>query len=481
MDFLKKFDGSGRSPRDVQVQALQWLTNNWDESNVFVMNLPTGAGKSAIARAVQAATGADVVPPTNQLMRQYTDTYPEVNSLRGMHTYTCHETGASCGDMIQLDKCCGNCTYKSSRDGALDNPTFFNPYSLFFFHLTQNVAERDVLIIDEAHNLLEVVKSMSGYSFNSKRFKLPASLSDLSVEYWLAEQAHMLRKLAKGQSDKKAAQYTHEASKIGTLLIGYKDNPENYAVYIKDGRYSRSLVLQPAKPPRAIVKKLLIGKKIIFLSATISPIDTKELLGHSDFLFLDVPSPIHKDHRPVLYAPAPHPMNWKTSPEQVARTITDRVNQYKGQNTIIHLTYAWAEKVAPHLKFDFLRNTPEDKDALISRFKSEGGVFLASGCSEGIDLPDDECRVNIIPILWRLNPADPVIKKRLSMADGQSWYNWQTLRTLIQQAGRSTRGPGDYSVTVVLDPAFPKLMIDTTLPTPQSFKEAVIWRTAVAK
>jgi Rad3-related DNA helicase len=100
---------------------------------------------------------------------------------------------------------------------------------------------------------------------------------------------------------------------------------------------------------------------------------------------------------------------------------------------------------------------------------------LASGCSEGVDLPGDVCRVNIVPLLYRLNIGDAVIKKRMAKEDGRQWYNYETVKALIQQAGRSTRGTEDYSITYVLDPALPRLILDKSLEIPQSLKESIVW------
>lgn len=488
VNFLTKFDGRGLPPRQVQVQALEWLSANWD-ADVLALNLPTGTGKSAIARAIQLTTGADIIPPTNQLMDQYTKTYPGVNALKGQHNYVCNETKISCGDSNDILKrnspnrtgkpgvgFCHDCPYSCARNSASANPTLFNLYSLFYYNLTQG-AKEGVLVVDEAHNLIEVIQGMAGKLFNSRKYPIPRRLADLDIDQWLQQQIDTLQaKLSDTTEIKKRVALSREVESIYLTREGYIENPENYAVELKTNtNRTFSLSICPIYPPRKLADRLLKASKLILLSATLLPSDVKAIVGHSNFKYLSLPSPIKREHRLLKYVPASVPVNSRTEPKVIAAGINAVVKRHQGENILIHLTYGMAEKVAPHLDFKFLRNTPETKDDVIARFKAEGGIFLASGCNEGLDLPNAECRVNIIPMLFRLNPTDSVVRKRLGLPGGRDWYNEQTLKALIQQAGRSTRGADDYSVTYVLDPGLPRLISDRQLAVPDYFKGAIQW------
>jgi Rad3-related DNA helicase len=484
MDFLTKFDGSGRSPRQIQVDALTWLSNNWNKANVFVIQAPVGTGKSGIARAIQLATNGDIIPPTNQLINQYIETYPQVNSLKGKAHYMCGSTGMTCLDAHEiLDPLeYKTCEYTIRREKADFVGTFFNPSSLFFYNLSRQDKLPKVLVVDEAHKIREVAMDMSGKSFNSRDFMIPKSRADINVSAWLDEAENNLRSKAKefrkNDDNEKAAKLLAEADGIKFIAKGFLENPENYAIEVIQNRNrTRSLVIQPISPPRYITKQLLKADKLILLSATLIPDDVEELVGGKNFMYLDLPSPIPKENRKIIYKPAPHAMNTQTDPELIAAAINKTLEQYPGLNTIIHVTYGMAEKLYKYLPEGTLRNTSENKDEVINRFKLGGGIFLASGCSEGIDLPGDSCRLNIIPILFRLNPTDPVIRKRLGKPDGQIWYNNQVIKTLTQQAGRSTRGIDDHSTTVVLDPALPKLITNKYVTISQSLAQAIQWGT----
>ncbi len=153
------------------------------------------------------------------------------------------------------------------------------------------------------------------------------------------------------------------------------------------------------------------------------------------------------------------------------------IARHPGQNVLIHATYELASKLAPLLKgLPLITHTPETRVERLEQFKREGGVFLASGCAEGVDLPGDLCRVNIILSLQRGNPTDPAIKRRMALADGKEWYDLEALKVVIQQAGRSTRGMEDSSTTYICDPAFPGYFSRNRKSVPISFCEAIVWR-----
>jgi Rad3-related DNA helicase len=475
MNFLEKFDGSDRTPRALQVEALKWISTNWS-GKVLALNLPTGVGKSAIARAIQIETGAAIVPPTNVLMDQYVSTYPGVNALKGRAHYECLVGALECGSTDE----CDNCPYVIAREKAETEPTFFNPHSLFYFDMHNDVKKRPVLVIDEAHKLRDFIMSMSGKSFNEKKYSIPKSLADVSISQWLENAEMSLLREARGLDKKglhkKAADIYFEAKNVKYTRLSFEERPENYAVDIqRNSNGTKSLVVQPILPPRYIANRILKADKLILMSATLLPSDIEEILGHGDFKFLDLPSPIDKERRQIIYAPTPHPMTRDTHPKLVADAITKIVEKHPGENTIVHVTYALAKMIAPYIKFKYLANTPENKEEKIQEFKCKGGVFIASGCSEGVDLPGDFCRVNIIPLLFRLNPTDPVVKKKLGKPNGRTWYNYETIKALIQQAGRSTRGEDDFSRTYVLDSALARLMVDNTLKIPRSLKESIVW------
>ena len=72
--------------------------------------------------------------------------------------------------------------------------------------------------------------------------------------------------------------------------------------------------------------------------------------------------------------------------------------------------------------------------------------------------------------------GDPQISKRLySSKDGRFWYAYQTIKTVIQMAGRGVRAKDDYAKTYLLDGQFKRLYDEHPNMFPEWFKEAIIW------
>lgn len=480
-NFVEKFDGTDRTPRQIQIDALNWLSENWDKNKLFVMNAPLGSGKSALARAIQLKTDAFIVTPSNMLVDQYRTTYPNVNYLIGKRHYKCH-TGMSCSDWVEIvkQKPCTNCPYVECKRKAVEKEaTFFNPISLFYLNKQPNV-----LVIDEAHQLESMLLLLCGVSFSQDRMPFDAShLNELRLIKFLKIRSEKVQKLINQYKNdvRKVQELIEEYEHMKFTILGLEEDAQNYAIWIEDKVVNKIkkpyLNIKPLKVPQSIIKQILSANKIIMMSGTISEFDVKDLMGEeTKFAFLELDSPIPKENRLVNYKPIPIPVNKDTDPQVIVNAIESIIKDNPGQNTIVHMTYSMSNKLVPYFKIPVLYNeSNSDKLKILEKFKLEGGVLIAAGMAEGIDLPGDLCRVNIIPKLLYPNMGDQVVKKRLALTNGSRWFDLFTLKQLVQQTGRSTRGPDDFSKTFVLDPQFPRLFNKNSKYLPKYFRESVVW------
>jgi len=285
---------------------------------------------------------------------------------------------------------------------------------------------------------------LTGESFGPKYQPKP-NMSLLEVADWLGEKANIFLRLMREADFERGIHYNLTYQKIKRVRQAIIDEPEKYAHTYEGKR----LVVFPIYPPKRLVESLLECSKLILLSATLYKSDISKLTD-KPFGFLDLDSPIHKDRRRVIVDPAPIQFNYQTDPKLVAVWIRKILNKYPHRNTIIHVTYDWGRKLKPHLG-KVLINTKDNKSDVLRKFKEKGGVWLAGGCAEGIDLKGESCTLNIIPILPRPNLGDPIVRKRRSLPGGQQAYDLTVLRKLQQQVGRSTRSEKDYSLIVVGD------------------------------
>lgn len=482
-DFLSVFDGSKRRIRDVQKQALTWISDNWD-AKVLVMQLPTGTGKSAISKAVMLKTDGHTITPSNILIDQYCGSYPDNNFLKGKANYTCHESGLSCQEWTNTcgQEPCRGCGYVESKLRAREEPTFFNPMSLYYFRLQNPQFFPEVLIVDEAHTIPGMVLMMTGTRLRKRDYRYTDDcLNEVVLSGFLEKHIVGLRKLVElhKNSTERLKEITDELERIVLTKRGLDENPQNYAIWEESktvrGRLEQYLYIRPIKPPRFLMNRLLAASRLILMSGTLFGPDIRDIIGDDPYRMLDLPSPIPKDRRPVYYRPTPFAMNFNTDPQDIVTRIESIISKHPGENVIVHVSYSLSERLKDKFTIPILVNTAANKEEILERFKRDGGVFLAAGCAEGIDLSGDLATVNIVVKLNFPDLKDPTVLKRKALEDGEEWYALTTLKTTIQMAGRTTRSETDRSATYIMDPNFSRLASKYVKQLPKSFIEAIHW------
>lgn len=482
--IFTKLDGSGRKPRIGQIQFLNWYVRT--KSRIKVAILPVASGKSFDAKALQKAFNASIITCNNILVDQYEDGYPADNILKGAARYICPAyPGQTCDVVRDIFGGCSNCEYEKCRERAnAGEGTVFNPMSLYAL-MRSNVAEgmpsfrstRPALtIVDEAHQLPGMLKLLSSASFSARDYALPKDITSYpKVLKWLKETKDSILILTKTVKEaNKLAELEVEKRKFDHVIHGFSEDQANYAVYIEEKNRYKHLVLTPIKVVRSVADRILGTGPILFMSGTLFKTDIEELIGNSVYDIYEAPSPIPKEQRPLYYEPAPFRMNYQTDPKLIVGLIEAKIAENPGVNTIIHVSYALSKRLQPHMTIPFICNDSMDKTQKLEEFKRKGGVFLAAGCAEGIDLTDDQCRLNIIPQL--LFPAlnDPIVQKRKALNDGSFWYDMEVLKVLIQQVGRSTRHEKDWSNSYCFDPMMGSLFARHQYKLPNYFRECVI-------
>jgi Rad3-related DNA helicase len=330
-----------------------------------------------------------------------------------------------------------------------------------------------------------MVLMMTGTRLHKRVYRYtPDCVNEIVLSAFLEKHIKGLKKLVsiyKNNTDR-LKEVTEELERSVLTKRGLDEDPQNYAIWEEHktvrGRRESYLHVRPVKPPRFLMDKLLGADKLVLMSGTAFPTDIADLIGDRPFKFLDLPSPIPKSNRPIFYRPVPFPLNFNTDPAKIAKAVEDILDKHPGENAIVHVSYGLSEKIRGHFTRPILFNTTSNKDETLEKFKTEGGVFLAAGCAEGIDLSGDLARVNIIVKLNFPDLKDPTVLKRKAMEDGEEWYSLTTLKTTIQMAGRTTRHETDKSSTYVLDPNFGRLVSRYSKALPKSFTESIVWSVA---
>lgn len=448
MDMFSKLDGSVLPPRQIQLDFLEYVRLNWDKP-VISGNLPCGSGKSYLAKSMMdAVPGSVYITANNLLVKQMQDFYPSLNTLIGKKHYMCSKKPeATCEDRwkVRSHKPCGNCAYYKARNRALidKEPTCYNAISYWFSMRDPNWVRPNLLIIDEADKLLDLLMLISGHKFDRK-FNPPKNLEFIHIADWLKEKEELLTRYVEKATGRQAELALLDLDRVQNVRQGVMASPGKYCHMYDD---NGDLIVHPIEPPTELIDKLLQCDKLVLMSATLYERDIRQLTS-KEYVHKDFESPIDASRRRIIVREGLANMKADTHPAIVAEWIKDRLREHPNKNTIVHVTYAMSKKLKRYFKGAHF-NTPEDKEDVLKKFKLEGGLWLASGCAEGIDLPGKQCELNLIPILPCPNIEDPVYKRRLALPSGQVDYDIKVLKTVQQQSGRSTRDPSDSSLTIV--------------------------------
>jgi Rad3-related DNA helicase len=450
MTILDYFPGE---PRKVQHEILTTIEAAWNEADIFVVQAPVASGKSRVAKTVAnwantLGLGAAILTPTNQLVEQYRSEFPSLKSMSKQSSY------ASKQKFIRAIY-----AFKAAKQ-------FVSNYYIYLAHK----AYRDVLIVDEAHNMLDMLTKGADIKLWQHLYGWPDDISTV---------ADVLDWLENTYPDKQ-----YKVDKVLTLrelLLQAKTQflidltTENYR-----GEYRRVLKFTPldARASKPVMWPSSKVQKIILLSATINEHDIYDMgLDGKRVVYIPCDSPIPAVSRPFTVMPAAK-VSYGTTHQAmplIASSIEKLMEQHKTCG-VIHCTYSIARHLKQHLDDPrIMWHNQADKTEVYQEFldsdPSEGRVLVASGMYEGLDLSYDLARWQCICKVPYVSLAEPVIKARLR--ERPESYAWWAIRSIVQATGRVCRTPTDYGCTYMLDANFIRLYRDNEHQFPDWFKHAI--------
>lgn len=467
-DFLSKLDGTGRAPRDTQRKVLEELAEKWNEYQCFAITAPTGSGKSLISRAIQLATDGAYITASNVLLKQYADYY----NLPRFHAADLYSSAGQ---------------YDAAKMMTLDpeNHVGYNPVSFRNAAKQKMFRKPSVILADEADQMLGLLHALAATTiklpsavYKRKNWTVPANAAELVLETVVERRIRAQEQENKGKK-MDARRSLAKAERLEDLAQALLNEPERYALWVEEkwAKFGpvRTLHIQPTFLPRTTARQFFGEAKIILLSATLMPSDVMELTGGVPFHTIESESPIPVDRRKVYFMPCAESLSYPIDYRALAAKLDEVLEGIPLRPALVHATYRDAEELAKYLKTPVLLHDKEDKQEKIDEWIQNGGVMLGSGCSTGLDLHGDLCRLNVISKITFPSLNSDLTQKRLALPGGRRSYNLTAIRELLQACGRSTRNEDDFSVTVVLDGRFAKLYREMREEIPVFIKSAVVW------
>lgn len=172
-----KNDLAKYKPRREQKEVMDFIDLEYKSnplSKVFLLNLPTGVGKSYLAfmisdwykKNINKTSKIDIITSNKLLQNQYTDSYESLNDLKGKDNYSCKQYDCSCSQGSEFNRLnktsCEHCPYTLAKDSYISGGlslTNFYLYILYALYNPKLLDNRDpsVLIVDECHEFSEVM------------------------------------------------------------------------------------------------------------------------------------------------------------------------------------------------------------------------------------------------------------------------------------------------------------------------------------
>ena len=116
--------------------------------------------------------------------------------------------------------------------------------------------------------------------------------------------------------------------------------------------------------------------------------------------------------------------------------------------------------------------TSKDKSDVIERFMhTKNKVLIGPTLIEGVDLPDDLCRLIIIVKMPYPNISSKVVKAKMNLFP--LWYSSTTSNLVIQNIGRGVRNEHDWCTTFILDGCFQALFEQTAAQYPIELRNRI--------
>lgn len=511
-DWIKYFPFS--KPRKEQEEAINWICDQLNNGyRKIIVELGTGVGKSAIAVTVglwlenkekhitEFNHGATVLTSQKILQDQYVNDFEVAKDLRSASNFKC--TGplnGTCGQTSRIRKAvgpelsneklrCNKCPYRQAKDSFVASNVGITNYSYFLSEASYagEIPPRRLLVLDECHNLEDEVRRWTAFEISEhEASKLGEDIFEaegneiewlenkykIALEKKLLSSSKKFKKLVESDSlsgesvsslaaeadlqDKNLCQVNRLLGKGGKLLVSWHDNKKNN---------TKSIKFQPLEITE-LANDILYSKAsaILMMSATLlsKSVFCKSVgLDENSTPFLNIPSPFADSAFGVVLkcAGRMNISNIEKSIKNYPAIINEILQKNINQKGIIHtinykICNALEAELGNNTRLLFQKSAADREGILKYHLEStEPTVIVSPSMMEGLDLRDDFGRFQIICKVPYPELSDPIIKHK-----AKEWYNWRTIRTLVQAIGRSVRNENDWTKTYILDLCFLDLL-----------------------
>lgn len=517
LDWMVYWSFPKYNPRNSQIRLINQINFAIGEGyKNIILEAGTGTGKSAIATTLaNMYEDSYILTMTKQLQEQYLDDFEDMLvEIKGKGNYSCNYKG-SCDfcikDEYNLRKC-DDCPFRIAFRKAVDAENVITNYDFLYYMGVANqlLDSRELLILDEAHNLERKMLMLSSHSLNreyiSTKFGIDIfeSLMNYSISYnaikrdshhWIdlcdrlinvcKERIREIEGEHKRDVQVTLDEFENDPSKFSspdyiekqrletdmksfvTISLGLTsedliiDLPNRND--IMEGKMDISAEFKPFSVSDDTQNLLKLGNVRIFLTGTlgnmekfcqwnnINPDETYYIYEKSPF---DVAKrPIYPEFVASMSGKTRGIPNWKN--DRAIKKIKEILDNHKNEKGVIHTSSnEQAFWIMENLKeYPLMFVGGEDRNIILKEFteSNENLILIGASIKDGVDFKGDLCRFQII-FKVPYPQLNEQVKYRKAL--DKSWYYYQAVMAIMQAYGRGIRDKDDWCEMYIIDSDF---------------------------
>lgn len=519
LDWMIHWSLAGHHPRNTQIKLINKINFAIGEGyKNIILEAGIGIGKSAIATTLaNMYEDSYILTMTKQLQEQYRDDFGDMLvEIKGKGNYKCNYKG-TCDFCIKSEyniAKCSDCDYLIAFRKAKKSKNVITNYD-FMYRVgvdNQMLDPRQLLILDEAHNLERKMLMLSSHELNREYISTKFGI-DIFEELMKGEKSYyhiknnsvywieVCKKLMKACGEN-IEKIEGTGKDVQVTLDEFESNPSKYSnvdyvekqilesdlkefnsirlglesgdliidvpelKLIKDNKMDIFAEFKPYSVSDATQNLLSFGETRIFLTGTLG--DMKKFckwnnINPDNTYYIYEKSPFEVSNRPIyidfvgnMGGSRRNVPNWKN--KRAILKIKELIDKYPNQKGVIHTSSnEQAFWIMDNLKeYKLLFVGGESRNEVLKEFngRNDGVILIGASIKDGVDLKGDLCRFQII-FKVPYPQLNEQVKFRKSL--DPSWYYYQAVMAIMQAYGRGIRDKEDYCDMYIIDSNFKRL------------------------
>ncbi len=440
-------------PRDIQSQVWEKWFARRDEKDL-VLKLNTGSGKTVVGLLIlkscldeKKGPAVFITPDkflTNQVVKEASELGIEVTT-----------------DVDNYD-------FISGKSILVTN-IFKVVNALSKFGVHKKKIDIGSFIIDDAHASISTVEKQFTLSVERNNIDIYSEIFNLfSSSLRSQNEAYYIDIKTNDSGDKSIEvpfwEWQKNSTSILEILSRYKNNEDNeikfhYELLAQTIKYcncyisNKRIEIIPHKIPLEVIPSLVNAKRKIYMTATLS--DNSILISHFNVDINSISKPIIPDtagnigERLIL---TPQEINPELKREEIEQYIYQKSKEINV--VVIVPSKSQSEKWQPYTSNIVLA---ENIDAIVEKLRTRHlGLVILVNKYDGIDLPNDACRLLVIDELPNAKNLKDKHKEEILKNSSVSYI--EKIQKLEQGMGRGIRSSIDYCVVLILGTTIARLV-----------------------